>query len=155
MKEFRGKAIMTFLFSWNDCIKAETQKKFWKKKRDWASKRLETLTNHAGLLQIRQRCNMTRPSGYYNSLTLPVSRRGLDLSTFVVQCRCSQKIEVQMLIGSRFALFGPWEGPNVEILALLHSYFSYFPWLCGILQSQSHVLSIISCCSHGLILFPT
>lgn len=58
-----------------------------------------------------------------------------------------------MLIDSRFCLVWAGEGPSVG-LALLHSYFSYFPWLCGILRSQSHVLSIISCCSHVLILSP-
>lgn len=45
-----------------------------------------------------------------------------------------------------------WEGPTVSS-ALLHSYFSYFPWLCGILHSQSHVLSIILCCSYVLHFF--
>lgn len=45
-----------------------------------------------------------------------------------------------------------WEGPTVSS-TLLHSYFSYFPWLCGILHSQSHVLSIILGCSYVLHFF--
>lgn len=85
--------------------------------------------------------------------TLPeTSGAPLRESWCVSQRRCSQKIEVSTLIDSWFALFGLERGPNV-CLAPLRSYFSYFPWLCGIVLSQSHVLSIILCCSHGLVFF--
>lgn len=53
-----------------------------------------------------------------------------------------------------FHLVWTWEGPTVS-LALLHCSFSYFPWLCGIPHSQSHVLSIIWRSIHGLIFFPS
>lgn len=45
-----------------------------------------------------------------------------------------------------------WGRPAWAWLCCTH-YFSYFPWLCGILHSQSHVLSIILCFSHVLIFF--
>lgn len=111
------------------------------------------------VLKIRQQCNMTWPSGYYNSLTLPFCRRSIDLrntspifSVFVVQVfsdNRSTHVDWFMI-----RLVWAWEGPTVG-LALLYCYFSYFPWLCGISHSQSHVLSIIWCCSHGLIFFLT
>lgn len=52
-----------------------------------------------------------------------------------------------------FHLVWTWEGPTVS-LALLHCSFSYFPWLCGIPHSQSHVLSIIWRSIRGLIFSP-